>query len=311
MARDEAYVRWKFDDNPDGKPFIAVADDSGRIVGQYALWPTKLRLDRSVIAGAQSLDTMTHPDYRGQGMFVRLAEACMDYAAREGIEALYGFPNENSFPGFVRRLDWDHTGNTSIWVRPIHPSSHHRISRWIGPVVDFGSTLMPVGSTRGFQVQSGCPGKADLESLIEIWRECGGRCRVEKTVERLIWRFSVHSGMRYRWISVYRGSKLAAIGVWGVDRRTGNAQLAEVLAVDARGADAVVSATVTEAKQSRCPFLIAASTRNDLKSSLRRSGFIRSGSIPLIVRKLTARSLPANVHSHDLWNIFGADLDTF
>ena len=42
-----------------------------------------------------------------------------------------------------------------------------------------------------------------------------------------------------------------------------------------------------------------------------RRGFIQRGGLPLIVRKLTGRVIPGNVHTHEGWAVFGADLDTF
>jgi predicted N-acetyltransferase YhbS len=124
-----SHIDWKFRQNPDAIPLTVVAECENTIVGQYALWSTRLRLGREVVIGAQSLDTMTHPDFRGQGMFVALATECMELAFQRGVEALYGFPNDNSYPGFVRRLDWDHTGDVAGWVRPLVPSRHKRVPK--------------------------------------------------------------------------------------------------------------------------------------------------------------------------------------
>jgi hypothetical protein len=75
---------WKFKDNPAGSGIIILAEYSRQIVGQYALMPTWLRLGNEVVFGAQSVDTMTHPDYRNQGMFTVLAKACFELAAKKG-----------------------------------------------------------------------------------------------------------------------------------------------------------------------------------------------------------------------------------
>ena len=44
------------------------------------------------------MDTMTHPDYQGQGVFTKLAKACYDITAIDGYRVLYGFPNPYSYP---------------------------------------------------------------------------------------------------------------------------------------------------------------------------------------------------------------------
>ncbi len=95
--------------------------DGDRAAGFYTAWPVRLRLGKETVLGAQSMDTMTHPDYRGRGLFIKLAQACYDLAASKGYEVFYGFPNQNSYSGFIRRLNWDHTGDITHWLRPIRP----------------------------------------------------------------------------------------------------------------------------------------------------------------------------------------------
>jgi len=309
--RGEAHYQWKFHDNPDGSPVIAVAEDAGQLVGQYALWPTRLRLGSTAVLGAQSLDTMTHPDYRGQGMFTVLAERCMQFAAARGIEALYGFPNEHSHPGFVRKLDWDCTGNIPLWVRPLRPSTHRRLPGWAGPFADVGASFLPKGSRGLFRIEDEPPDNRSLETLLTQWRVPKGRCRVERTVARYLWRFAEASGMQYRWVCAYDGDHLASVAVWGTDIRNGNALLSEVLGQRPDAIEAVVSTVVRQAMHSRRPILRAASSCMEVRRVLKRTGFIQHGSLPLIVRKLTPKTLGANVHTHQLWDVFGADLDTF
>ena len=314
FERGDAHYRWKFIDNPEGPPVIAVAEDAGRLVGQYALWPTRLRLGSTVVAGAQSLDTMTHPDYRGQGMFTVLAEQCMQFAAARGIVALYGFPNENSYPGFVRKLDWDCTGNIPLWVRPLRPSAHHRIPKWAGPFTDLAAKVLPSGRSNSFRIDNAPPDPNSLDALLDEWRARAGRCRVERTVDRYLWRFSQASGMQYRWACAYEGNegnRLASLAVWGIDIRSGNAVLAEVIGQRPEALEAVISTVVRQAKQNGCSVMRAASSITQVRRVLKRTGFIQYGNLPLIVRKLTPKTLGANIHTHERWDIFGADLDTF
>jgi len=311
FARSASHDRWKFDDNPYGPPVIAVADDHGTLVGQYALWPMALRLGQQVTPCAQSLDTMTHPDYRGQGMFTVLAEECMRYAAKRGIEALFGFPNENSFPGFVRRLDWDHTGDIPLWFRPLTIGRHRRVPAWGAATATAAARLLPKGDRGGFEVVAMAPLPVILDAFLERCARTSGACRVERTTRYLSWRFSSDSDMQYRWASVYRDNALKAFGVWGIDLRTGNAVLAELLSDDAAAASAALARMLRDALIAQCPLMLAASARPQLAPVFRRASFMKRGCLPLIVRKLTPRTLGANVHVHANWDIFGADLDTF
>ena len=68
------------------------------------------------VLGGQSLDTMVHPKYRKQGMFITLAQKCLEKAASEGMLFIYGFPNENSHHGLIKCLEWQNIGKFSKLV---------------------------------------------------------------------------------------------------------------------------------------------------------------------------------------------------
>jgi GNAT superfamily N-acetyltransferase len=85
--------RWKYQHNPAGSPIIWVAEADDRLVAQYAIIPVKMKMGDRIITGSQSVDTMTHPDYRGRGMFLTLSERVFEEAGKQGIEIVYGFPN--------------------------------------------------------------------------------------------------------------------------------------------------------------------------------------------------------------------------
>lgn len=312
-GRDRALAqfKWQYRDNPDGEAVVAVADVAGRIVGQYALSPTMLRLGPDLVLGAQSFDTMTHPDYRGQGMFVALAQSAMQHAAERGVQTLYGFPNSNSYHGFVRRLDWDCTGTMPVWFRPLAIAKHPGVPGLAAPLASLGSRILPTGRTAGFELADVMPGESDVSLLIHEWQERSGGCRVARSVAQYRWRFSAASGRNYRWTCAYRRGRLVALAVWGIDPRTGNALLSETMGTDRRAVQAVIASALGQADRAICPLMLVVSSRGYLPVALWRCGFIRSSRLPLIVRKLTARELGADIHSNSAWSIFGADVDTF
>lgn len=113
---------WQFRDNPAGKAFCCIAEENGVIVGQYAAIPTRFCVHGQETVFAFSCDTMTHPDYRKQGMFVALAEGLYrSIESHEGISTVWGFPNEISLPGFTRRLGWDIISVFALRLMPIRP----------------------------------------------------------------------------------------------------------------------------------------------------------------------------------------------
>ncbi|MBI9073909.1 MAG: GNAT family N-acetyltransferase [Desulfatibacillum sp.] len=103
--------RWQFQCNPAGPGFIMLAEDRGDIVGQYAAIPVRMLVDGEEILCGYSCDTMVHPDYHRQRIFVSLANLVYeDMEINHGIHSVWGFPNENSMPGFTKKLGWQSAG---------------------------------------------------------------------------------------------------------------------------------------------------------------------------------------------------------
>jgi len=312
-VRPLAHDLWKFRDNPAGPGIGAVATDASRIVGQYVVLPTQLRLGKEVVLGAQSLDTMTHPDYRGQGMFVTLAKACMELTAAKGIEALYGFPNTNSFPGFIRRLNWDHTGDIPRWVRILNPERVASLPSYVKPLAALGARLLLQGKSarRGIETHIGRPSEHDLESLLADSRASEGLCRVERSIEWLRWRFDPKSQRAYEWVVAYRGRSAQACAIWGLSTELKSGVLSYLLGSDSEALEAATSVAVRRAKEKKVGILMAVTNHEDAIQALKSCGFIRWGSFPLIVRSMTARNLDGNIHDHASWCISPADIDLF
>lgn len=98
---------WAYLANPFGDALVSVALDGDRVVGHYAVVPLDLAGDHGVLRGYLSMTTMVHADYRMLGLFRTLAERVYDRIERRGVpSAVLGFPNDQSAPGFRRKLGW-------------------------------------------------------------------------------------------------------------------------------------------------------------------------------------------------------------
>lgn len=121
--RTLAALRWQYLDNPTGKLLVDVVDaGSGadaRLAAIYAVLPVPVVVDGKPSIGVQSLDTLTDADFRGRGLFLKLAKSTYERAAREGAAFVYGFPNGNSAHGFFSRLEWVRLDPVPFLVRPL------------------------------------------------------------------------------------------------------------------------------------------------------------------------------------------------
>lgn len=86
--------------------YLAYAAGESHAAAYYGVFPLKIQVDGRTYLGAQSGDTMTHPDHRGKGLFAKLARHTYALAQAEGIQCVFGFPNPASYGGFIKNLEW-------------------------------------------------------------------------------------------------------------------------------------------------------------------------------------------------------------
>jgi hypothetical protein len=115
----KAFYRWRFLANPFGPPMVSLLWDGATLVGHYAVSPMKSLVGDRIVASAQSMTTMTHPDYRNRGVFSTLAEDLYARMAGLGVGMVWGFPNTQSHYGFVHRLGWRDIGLIATMTRGV------------------------------------------------------------------------------------------------------------------------------------------------------------------------------------------------
>jgi GNAT superfamily N-acetyltransferase len=93
--------RWMYRDIPYGS-HIWLADDKGKIVGQYCVRITKTKIGNNMINAAHSLDTATHPDYRRQGIMLALSRKTFDELSKNGVHVIWGYPNKLAYANDIR-----------------------------------------------------------------------------------------------------------------------------------------------------------------------------------------------------------------
>ncbi|MFC5551315.1 GNAT family N-acetyltransferase [Massilia aerilata] len=98
------YLAWLYVDNPDGKAVGYDAWDGERLAAHYVCIPARAWVEGSEVPVLLSLNTATHPDYQGKGLFTKLAAMTFEAGAAQGFDGVYGVANANSTPGFVRKL---------------------------------------------------------------------------------------------------------------------------------------------------------------------------------------------------------------
>ena len=126
---DQAFFTWKHDQNPFGpSPMWLAEDGDGRPLGVRAFLRWRFRrTDGSTFHAVRAVDTATHPDARGQGVFTRLTLGALPELRHDGIDAVFNTPNDQSRPGYLK-MGWNVVGRVPVAVRPTGPAALRRLA---------------------------------------------------------------------------------------------------------------------------------------------------------------------------------------
>ena len=105
-------------------------DQDGNAAAFYGVFPCLAQYNDQTYLVAQSGNTMTHAAHQGKGLFTILAKKTYEYCRDKGIHLVFGFPNNNSYPGFVRKLDWIHFDNIEAYTIRVKTISFYRMNKW-------------------------------------------------------------------------------------------------------------------------------------------------------------------------------------
>ena len=89
-------------DNPDGKVISYNAFDNHHMIGNQLFVPELMLVNGNVVKCLRSMAVVTHPSYRGQGVFTRLTNYAVEEAMRQNYAFIYGIANGNSCHGYVK-----------------------------------------------------------------------------------------------------------------------------------------------------------------------------------------------------------------
>lgn len=126
LARSAEVWRWKHVDNPFGPSAVLVAESGGTLVGLRAFMRWSFVTDGgSVLRAVRAVDTVTHPDWQGQGLFTRLTKQLCNELANDGVDLVFNTPNDKSRPGYLK-MGWRDLGRMMVWARPMRPGPFRR-----------------------------------------------------------------------------------------------------------------------------------------------------------------------------------------
>ena len=308
--RDLRYDRMRMTDTVRGTCTAVVAMIADRCIGFYMVWPLPLTDGKSLVSGAQPIDTMTDPDFQGRGLLGRMGCECYRLCAEAGIKVMFGAPNRAAYPGNLGRLNWSHTGNIRLYARPL------TLAGMLpgGQVAGVLARALPLQTRKDAEVRLEKPNASELEACLASMQYPQRTWRVERTPAWFTYRYQEAGRLTYTWISVFQGGSLCGFSIVGIplgsSGRSKLASLSEVVGRDREGRRLAVGAAVSFARREGANGVITRSTSSLLADALRANGFFAARRSPLISRVLGPDCFDANPFVPSAWELFGGDFDT-
>lgn len=113
MPKSLELWNWKHELNPFGKSYVFIAREQGQLIGVRALMRWDWRFRGGLVRSVRAVDTATHPDHQGKGVFTGLTSTAVEQCRKDGIEFIFNTPNHASLPGYLK-LGWTRIGRMPI-----------------------------------------------------------------------------------------------------------------------------------------------------------------------------------------------------
>jgi GNAT superfamily N-acetyltransferase len=208
--RTPEFFRWKHVENPFGRSYMIVAESDHRIIGLRALMRWRFQVGSRRVEAVRPVDTVTHPDYRGRGVFSMLTRTALD-SLKGDVDLVFNTPNLDSLPGYLK-MGWQVVGHLPVSVRICRPL--RSITRVLGrrPFGDLPSSRPRIAAPTAEEVLTREPG---LIRLIEQSEVAANAFSTPIDFNFLRWRFADAPLLGYHAVRQHdRNGELAGVAIF-------------------------------------------------------------------------------------------------
>jgi GNAT superfamily N-acetyltransferase len=195
------FFLWKHRRNPFGASpaWLACVDD--QIVGYRTMMRWRFEQDGAQLDAVRAVDTATHPDHQGRGIFTKLTLAAIDDLRAQSVSFVFNTPNDKSRPGYLK-MGWHEVGRVPISISPRRLSSLPKLARSMHPAEKWSEP-----TAVGLPAREALRDDSSLKDLLSSQPPPpAGALRTVRTPEYLAWRYEFPA-LEYR--VVLRGRELA------------------------------------------------------------------------------------------------------
>ena len=212
--KTEDVWRFKHVDNPFGKSLVLVAVEDGEIIGVRAFMRWEWQQKKKINKCYRAVDTATHPEHQGKGVFKKLTLKAIAIAKEENGDFIFNTPNEQSLPGYLK-MGWEKVGQLRVKIKPTLPFY------WL-----FKGAL-------SYSVKKNID-DAEIEKLCESWNDSNkdeGKIFTPKTAAYLAWRYEDNALQDYE---VYSAEGFYVAGYVKKRKYLKELRIVEIIAEDTK-----------------------------------------------------------------------------
>lgn len=306
-GRTVEFFRWKHLDNPFGPSYMLVAEAEGRIVGLRAFMRWRFRVDGREVRAVRAVDTATHPDHQGRGIFSRLTRQALDELSGD-VDLVFNTPNAKSQAGYMK-MGWRSVGRVDVDLRIRRPLRVLRALRHLE------STARPSNARPESDAEAAAVALLDsgVAPLVASAGTPGARLITDRSVAFLGWRYAAAPGLDYRAVRESEDGQLRGVAFFRIRPRgpLWETTIADVIVPpgDWRTARRLLRRVVRAAPVDHVSCRPARGTASG--RAARAAGFVRWGKGPVLTVK-TLGHVRADPAARPTWDAIGlGDLEVF
>jgi len=218
---DPRYLPWLYDRNPAGPAYEFATRDRGLITGHSAALPLRYKIGAGEMTGSLGVNAITHPAFRGKGIFILLYEEIFKLCARDGNSFMFGFANSNSHKGCLRHLNFLEIGQLPLWILPFDlrriVASRKSRPGWLwrvgagaaNPFLGLGLSALRPRPDKDIAVEKIEAFGSEFDAFWETVKDAYPNSLVRNRAF-LDWRFVRHPTRRYDIFAARKGGRLLA-----------------------------------------------------------------------------------------------------
>ena len=322
------YINWQYNENPLGKAFITVAraTKNNELVGQYIVIPQEYLINNKIEKGTLSLNTLTREDFRGRGLFTKMALQTYDECANKNHNFTVGFPNQQSYPGFIKKLGFKYLGNIQLLIKPLNPikiflNKIKKQEKHGGEIqLNFKKYSSSNINIDLFSINN------DKEKYLSFWQEYSTQniIQLNKSIEYLKWRYIDIPTRNYSIVKLEKNNKIIGLVIIRVENTLGNktALLMDVMLINNakfyNDNNVFLEYLTKTLRQNKIELIACLISENSYENNiLKKNKFIKVPQkilpqpIPYILRIHKEFEGSANINKLDNWHLCFGDYDIF